>query len=149
MPAFARQLLDALEAALAQQQALPSASIHFEREAPLAADECPALVVEIGEARRTATLGSEAGFDLCALQVELTFSLHTRGAPRTRVADPFVQAINAALMRDWSLGGLAQRLAFQGLRGRATQSDSLVAITDLTYQATCCISERDLALFTH
>lgn len=149
MSTFTKALLAAVEASMASQAAIPSPSIFVERIAPLDTSECPALVIELGDARRLAVVGSDGDYDLLDVQVEFTLSVHTRGAPRSTVADPILEAVHGALMRDASLGGLAQRLSFYTLIPRQAQAESNVGITDLTYQARCLVRERDLTFFTH
>ncbi|MFG6413803.1 hypothetical protein ACG02S_07805 [Roseateles sp. DC23W] len=149
MPTFAKQLLDAAETALASQLAIPASSTYFERVAPISDDECPALNVAVGEARKIGVVGSEGEYDLIELEVDMSFSVHTRGEARTRVADPFVDAVNGALMRDPSLGGLAQRLGLFSLRPRQAPAGTTVGIADVLYRARCLVRERDLSIFTH
>ncbi len=149
MTTFVKALLTAVEASMATQVAIPSPSIWLERDDPVESSECPALVIALGDARKQAIFGSEGDENILDVQVEVTLSVHTRGAPRTTVADPLVTAVHGALLRDPSLGGLAQRLGFTGLTPRQAQAETLVGITDLTYQARCLVRERDLTLFTH
>lgn len=148
MPTFAKQLLDAVEASQAAQSAIPAASIHLERMAPIGDDECPALNVTIGQARKISVLGSEGGYDLLDMEVDVVVSIHTRGAPRTRVADPFVAAVNGALMRDPSLGGLATQLGLYTVQPRQAAVGE-AGIAELTYRARCAVRESDLSIFTH
>ena len=149
MATYAKQLLDAIEASLALQMAIPSADIHLERAAAIDDEGCPALVALIGEGRKLAVVGSEGAFDLIDMEVDITLSLHTRGEPRSRVADPFVTAVNGALMKDWSLGGLAQRLGLFAIRPRQAAAGATVGITDIVYRARCIVREADLSIFTH
>lgn len=149
MSTFTRQLLDAVEASQAAQMAIPSGAIHLERAAPISDGECPALNIAIGEARKLGVVGNEGAFDLLDMEVDITLSLHTRGEPRTRVADPLAQAVNGALMADFSLGGLAQRLGLFAVRPRQAAAGATVGITDFVYRARCVVRESDLSIFTH
>ncbi|RZL33760.1 MAG: hypothetical protein EOP35_17155 [Rubrivivax sp.] len=148
MPTYAKQLLDAVQASQSTQVAIPASSIHLERMSPIADDECPALNILVGQARKVGVLGSEGGYDLLDMEVDVVISIHTRGAPRTRVADPFVDAVNAALMRDPSLGGLAVQLGLYTVQPRQAAAGE-TGIAELTYRARCAVRESDLSIFTH
>lgn len=148
MPTFAKQLLDAIEASQSAQLAIPANSVHLERMAAISDEECPALNIAIGQARKIGVLGSEGGYDLLDMEVDVVLSIHTRGVPRTRVADPFVDAVNGALMRDPSLGGLAMQLGLYTVQPRQAAVGE-VGIAELTYRARCAVRESDLSIFTN
>jgi hypothetical protein len=82
------------------------------------------------------------------MEVDVLVSIHTRGAPRARIADPFVEAVNGALMRDPSLGGLATQLGLYTVQPRQAAVGE-VGIAELTYRARCAVRESDLSIFTH
>lgn len=149
MPTYSKQLLDALEAAvLANQQAIPATSVFLERVAAVTDEECPALNIAIGQARKLGVIGSEGAFDLVDLEVDVVISVHTRGVPRARIADPFVAAVNAALMRDYTLGGFATQLGLYTVQPRQAAVGE-VGIAELTFRARCAVRESDLSIFTH
>ena len=143
--------LQLAQAILATQQALadiPPARVHLDQEVAIEIKAGPAVELNMGDSRSEVLgTGGESG-DYDTLRVEQAFALsvYTRGAPHTQVADPLIQQVHQALMADPSLGGLATRLAFRGIRARRGAADGAVGGMDLQYIATCCVDERTLQI---
>lgn len=127
---------------------VPPARVFIEREAPIEKDECPALVIALGESRVLQSIGADGPWDLLHVSAQFTLSVHTRGEPQTLMADPVIAEAHTALMADPSLGGAALRLRFTGSQPRAARADGTAGIFDLTYEATVVVSERTLGLHT-
>jgi hypothetical protein len=149
MLTFHQQLLQAVEATQKALSTIPAESVLLDRVDPVAGDECPALVVELGEARSDGSHGSNGEWDILKLRVEVLIAIHTRGDPHTLRADPVIRQSHQALLADPSLGGLAQRLSFIGSRMRRIGSDATVGIAELSYEATVLVDERTLAIWQH
>lgn len=148
MQTYALQLAQAI---LATQQALPdiaAARVHLDREPAIRIEDGPAVELTLGESRSESMGAGDEGGDWDLLRVEQAFALtvFTKGDPHTQVADPFARQVHVALMADPSLGGLATRLAFRGMRHRRASADGTVGAVDINYIATCCVSERTLQI---
>jgi len=148
MATYQLQLAQAL---LATQQALPglpAQRVYLDREAPVNIAEGPFLEITLGDSSaRPLGNGNEYGeWDTLHVEQPISLSLYTRGEPHTQVADPLIQQAHQALMADPYLGGLAQRLAFRGLRARRAAADGAIGGMDLQYLVTCCVDERTLQI---
>lgn len=141
-------LLQAVAAALAGLPGVASSSIFVELPSPVDAADCPAVNITGGPVRFD-NIGSDgADFDLVKASAEITIRLHTRGAPHTQVADPFIGAVHAALMADPSLGGRALRLRLTNSRATQAPADGTAGTFELAYEVVAAVDERTLAIVT-
>ena len=138
--------LQAVDAALQALPAVPANRVHVERITPLDAQDCPANnLLDDGAAFDAFGSDSPSGLGSLKAKVAVRVRIHTVGSPHTQVADPIVAQVNAALMADPSLGGLAWRLQLVETRPQQAPQDGGAGIWELGYHVTAIVGEATLA----
>ncbi len=114
-------------------------AVYRSRTDPVSREQSPAVIVQ--PVADSARQDSVPYLDW-SLTVHVT--LYVRGAGPDVQADPILTAINAALLADLTLGGLAMTILPQNVHFEFTDADSQVCVATSEYLITYRTNEQDL-----
>lgn len=139
MATIREQILQALSVLAASVPGIAATSLTRERAGPVAETDCPALDLA-PESDDPRTMGSGADRH----DFGIVFKIHTAGDGAYAQADPIVQALDAALFADPTLGNLAAGIVPGATDFARDEADQTIGRTSIRYTVVYTTRRGDL-----